>query len=414
MGLTLEESIFFPDQSSDSEEKSSELEAEEPSEQYPRRKHLNRFLESCNIAKLKRWEEAGARTRRNHVKKAKDVIVAALDVIAPGDAALLWDAVQLSMPVEKELGSEESVDRKYLNALAETYKHASSWDTRRQVLSIMADLVPFKRLQRYLPGVTEYRVKMARQHKHAFGRGVPLLSKSSPRMRVDSNQLDHFLTFITSPHIVQDLPFGQKYIKLSTGEVLETFNVIRSMIPERIIMQYTEYCEVSWKAHQLRNKRQDMARIAVIDHLETSSVMITQDWAMKFLPQKYRESQTDWFAKRGISWHISVVARRHHEKLQSQSFVHTVENCNQDSSVVICIMEHILRTLKKETRNSLQPFLGRTMPDVIIIRLCWLHAVPWKLSLESLFLGWTLATLKEGRARANAKQPPSKHMCEDL
>ena len=76
--------------------------------------------------------------------------------------------------------------------------------------------------------------------------------------------------------------------------------------------------------------------------------MITQDWAMKCLPQKYHESQTDWFAKRGISWHISVVARRHHEKLQSQSFVHIVENCNQHSSVVIRIMEHILRTLKTE------------------------------------------------------------------
>ena len=91
-----------------------------------------------------------------------------------------------------------------------------------------------------------------------------------------------------------------------------------------------------------------MARIDVLDQLDESSVMITQDWAMKFLPQKYRESQTDWFAKRGISWHISVVARKHYGKLQSQSFVPIVENCNQGSSVVIRIMEHILPTLKKE------------------------------------------------------------------
>ena len=41
------------------------------------------------------------------------------------------------------------------------------------------------------------------------------------------------------------------------------------------------------------------------------------------------ESQTDWFAKRGISWHISVVARKHQGNLQSQSFVHIVENCDQ-------------------------------------------------------------------------------------
>lgn len=97
---------------------------------------------------------------------------------------------------------------------------------------------------------------------------------------------------------------------------------------------------LSWKAYQLRSKIQDIARIEVLDQLDVSSVMITQDWAMKFLPQKYRESQTDWFAKRGISWHISVVARKHQGKLKSQSFVHIVKNCSQDSSVVIRIMEH--------------------------------------------------------------------------
>jgi hypothetical protein len=62
-------------------------------------------------------------------------------------------------------------------------------------------------------------------------------------MKVDNSQLDHFLTFITSGHIVQDLPFGQKYLKLSTGEILETPNVIRSMIPERIVQQSLHYCE---------------------------------------------------------------------------------------------------------------------------------------------------------------------------
>lgn len=247
MEFRLDDSLFVPQQSNGSDEESTQVPAEEPREQYLRRKQLNKFLESCNVEKLtrprKRWEEAGARTRKNHVKKAKDVIVAALDVIMPGDAAYLWDALQSSILVDKELGSGVGDDHKYLEALSETYKNASSWDTKRQVLSIMAALVPFKRLQRYLPGITEYRVKIARQHKNVFGRGVPLPLKYSPRMQVDPNQLDHFLTFITSPHIIQDLPFGQKYMKLSTGEVLETPNVICNMIPERIVIQYTQYCE---------------------------------------------------------------------------------------------------------------------------------------------------------------------------
>ena len=62
-------------------------------------------------------------------------------------------------------------------------------------------------------------------------------------MRVEGGQLDHLLTFITSPHVVQDLPFGQRYLHLSSGKVLETPNVIRTMTPQRIVRQYQQYCE---------------------------------------------------------------------------------------------------------------------------------------------------------------------------
>lgn len=104
-----------------------------------------------------------------------------------------------------------------------------------------------------------------------------------------------------------------------------------------------------WKAHQLRSVRQDESRQQILQQLDTGSVLITQDWAMKFLPRKYRESQADWFGKRGISWHISVAVRRdnnHH--LQSQGFVHIIQNCSQGSKAVVSIMEHVLVTLKKE------------------------------------------------------------------
>ena len=106
---------------------------------------------------------------RKHLKHVKDAIVATLDVIKPGNAALLRDALQSSILVDKELGTGGSADHKYLKTLAETDENASSWDTRRQVLSIIADLFPFKRLQRDLPGVTEYQVKIPRKDKNVFG-----------------------------------------------------------------------------------------------------------------------------------------------------------------------------------------------------------------------------------------------------
>lgn len=51
----------------------------------------------------------------------------------------------------------------------------------------------------------------------------------------------------------------------------------------------------SWKAHQLRSIQQDKAWTCRLDELDSTSILITQDWAMKFLPQRYRKTQKDWF-----------------------------------------------------------------------------------------------------------------------
>ena len=208
-------------------------------------KKLNEFIHICGRTvsigqPKKRWEELTTRSKHFRVDKATNVIVSALEMITPGDAASIWEAIQTSQSV-KGSGISQPADRKYLEALAETYQNATSWDTRRQVLGIIADLVPFCQIQKFTPGITEYRFKQARLHILKYGHGAPVVSvQRSPRMRLDECQLDDF---ITSPHVVQDLPFGQRYLQLANGQVLECSNVIRSMIPQRIVMQYTQFCK---------------------------------------------------------------------------------------------------------------------------------------------------------------------------
>ena len=103
----------------------------------------------------------------------------------------------------------------------------------------------------------------------------------------------------------------------------------------------------AWKAHLLRAVNQDEARINVIERLDENSVFLVQDWAMKFLPRKYRESQSDWFAKRGIPWHITVAVRRgSDQQLESMTFVHLFKACSQDSNTVLGIMADVLTKLK--------------------------------------------------------------------
>ena len=83
----------------------------------------------------------------------------------------------------------------------------------------MADKVPLKELTQYIPGITSYRFNIARHHKLSHGRGAVVSVDIARRMKVDYAKVDHFLNFIASLHIVQDMPFGERMLKLLTGKV---------------------------------------------------------------------------------------------------------------------------------------------------------------------------------------------------
>ena len=61
-----------------------------------------------------------------------------------------------------------------------------------------------------------------------------------------------------------------------------------------------------WKAHILRAAHQDAAKTDVIENMKVNQVLLNMDWAMKFLPASFRETQRDWFGKKGKSWHVCV------------------------------------------------------------------------------------------------------------
>ena len=107
----------------------------------------------------------------------------------------------------------------------------------------MSGVASFKAISEFIPGLTQYRYTTANLHRVQYGRHVPASTSESPRLRIDANQLDHFLGFITmSPHLVQDLPFGEKHLQLSSGKIFTVPNIISTMIPERIVIQYRQNC----------------------------------------------------------------------------------------------------------------------------------------------------------------------------
>ena len=102
----------------------------------------------------------------------------------------------------------------------------------------------------------------------------------------------------------------------------------------------------AWKSHQIRMVHQDECHLKVIESLSENTVLIVQHFAMKFLPAEYREAQSDFFGKWGISWHISVCMRKRNDNLEAQTLVHILESGLQDSTGVVSMMEHVLKSLK--------------------------------------------------------------------
>ena len=169
-----------------------------------------------------------------------------LNRLLPENSQELWmelcdrHAVCSESQVMVEGRSEKETE--LLNAFAESYLNVQYWSTRRQLLSLMADKLSLKEMKEFIPTVTNYRYNIARRHRLIHGRAAPLPNQEKRRMRIEPVKLEHFVSFIASPRVVQDVPFGEKLLKLSTGEIIKTPDVIRTMIPERIVQQYQQYC----------------------------------------------------------------------------------------------------------------------------------------------------------------------------
>lgn len=240
--LEQETSLYLPSTLLEETETSATgMKSEEPID------HLNSFLRSRDVSPIRYtlktpWNDASGRTRRLHERKAKQVVSAVLGEIAPNDPDLLWESIMSSK--QNETGNHtcsSGLDKELMYTLANCYKNANEWDSRRQILSIMADKVSLATIKQWIPGLTSYRFKVARQHAAVHGSGKLVPTNAQTKSFIPEAKLAHFLDFITSSHVIQDLPFGAKTITLSTNEVIQVPNVVRNMIPERIVCQYQKY-----------------------------------------------------------------------------------------------------------------------------------------------------------------------------
>lgn len=174
------------------------------------------------------------RTQRYFRKKVNECIDVVLDCIAPGQSSEL--KTLLGTPET----TEETEDLKSI--LIHIYEEADSWYTKRQVLSIFVNRYTKSELKQLIPGLTTWRIDEARRHASLVGPGKLVELRPISRTRLDMKKVDHFVEFASSPLFLQDVAYGTKHLKLTTGEKLEIPGVVRTLISSRLISMYQSYC----------------------------------------------------------------------------------------------------------------------------------------------------------------------------
>ena len=122
---------------------------------------------------------------------------------------------------------------------------------------------------------------------------------------------------------------------------------------------------INWRNHCIRSINQDRCKSDLLKEMKENQVLIIADWAMKYLPQTFRETQTEWYGKQGISWHITCAlfpeAKRENDDSEKtydiRSFVHLVENGTQGWYSVSQIFHHTFFMLKEQNPKLTELFI---------------------------------------------------------
>ena len=229
---------------------------------------LNDLLSSlghAHVGKPRRsWSDYGKKTRTVYLNFFQRCITDIMQLLFPEEVSQVKEAFR-EMHSKGQGSSQYPVSETddVAGLLVNSYMKAETWQIQRQVLSVLSVSRTYQEVLNLLPEVTKYRFYAAKEHATTQGCALPPPKKAITRNRMDEQKLDSFLEYITSSHIIKDLPFGQQKLKLSNGTTIETPNVIRSMAPNAIIEQYKQYCR--------ENKIEPLGKLFLMSILDNDS-----------------------------------------------------------------------------------------------------------------------------------------------
>ncbi|CAG2223556.1 unnamed protein product [Mytilus edulis] len=167
--------------------------------------YLNRFLEvngskTISSLPLKSWFEL-SKNLNTCMVDYKILFTASLDVF-PENFSDVSQQIFVSNSTEKVTSDKNIKPLAMLSTIAKFYQKSESWQHRRQLLSMLSLFMTYQEVLQLIPDFTELKYYTSKKHGEKFGYGLPV-----PLAEIHRQKMDSFLEFITSPHIIRNLPY---------------------------------------------------------------------------------------------------------------------------------------------------------------------------------------------------------------
>lgn len=145
------------------------------------------------------------------------------------------------------------------------------------------------------------------------------------------------------------------------GLLAEYSNTIECEIKRDILLEDTEEALKNiarYQSHLVKAFIQKDAWMKRFEELDEANIFVTSDWSQKMNPKQHREKQSEYFGKRGISMHITVVEKLKSEKdergnikkynIETDTYASIIDKDSiQDSQAVVAIILANLADYKK-------------------------------------------------------------------
>ncbi|GMT10256.1 hypothetical protein PFISCL1PPCAC_1553, partial [Pristionchus fissidentatus] len=204
---------------------------------------LHQFAKAAGVSRVRcnkpysKLSPRGKNYKGTGVYLLLKIMIETIAQTAP-ERAELWMKVKADMGDRVPSIDDSELVQSLLKIAAEHYNMATNRLERVWLLSLYANDIDYHTMLQHIPGLSDRTWNEAR--KMAIDQDSFVLGDNT-KERYDPVKLEYFISFITSPHIMISLPFGDATVKDSHGNILHMSPTVPQARIYETIRLYEEY-----------------------------------------------------------------------------------------------------------------------------------------------------------------------------